>query len=418
MKKDYEYYKGLPDLEEYGDEYEDLADFGEEKREKEEQESHLLSWKELREKYKIPSYDELTKGWFSFRYALSVGRLLDIIVGPRSLGKSTNVGLWMIIYFLDHLEDKRNGWIYIRRDKDEVEKSAETWFDNAIDILNQYITDESDKLHMVYSGGRYHLNNKLVGISASLKKQQKLKSKNLSWTKWHVYDEAITQDGMGYIGGSANMEKEYDYLMALATTADRDVGNPACDEVVTVVLANNEGFNNPIYRGCGADKYLTADAHVIKPKDAEWLLQMPRYEDAPEAAKIRESRRMSLQRKDMLAKDYDIVEKKDKDAFIRKDIKGDMDAIANFTWNGIEFCFWANYREGLFVIKRGHAQARSIRNYALTLPDHRPNYFLITSPSKTDVPITIMKDARMKGILYFENEKLMTAVDTFLKFLV
>lgn len=415
--KSAEYYQSLPDLEEFGDDYEDLAEFGEEKREKEEKESHLIPWDELRSKYNIPSYDDLTKGWWSMRYVLSCEKLLDIIVGPRSLGKSTNVGLWLIIYFLSHLDDKRNGWIYIRRDKDEVDESAETWFDNALGILNKYITEDSDKITLEYHAGRYHINGKLAGISVSLKKQQKLKSKNLSWTKYHVYDEAITMDGMGYIGGAENMEKEYDYLMALATSADRDIDNPCCDEVVTIVLANNEGFNNPIYRGCGADKYIRADAHVIKPKGEEWVLQLPTYDDAPEAAKLLGSRRMHLQRKLMLERDYGIVDKKEQNGFI-KTVKGNLTCIANFTWNGLEFMLWASYREGIFYIKKGRNEASNVRNYALTLPDHRPNYFLITSPSKTDVPITLMKEARKKGALYFENEKLMLAVDTFLKFIV
>ena len=417
MKKDDKYYNSLPDLEDIGDDYEDLAEFGDTKREKEEKESHLLSWKELRAKYNIPSYDELTKGWWSMRYVLSVGRLMDIIVGPRSLGKSTNCALWLIIYFLDHLEVNRNGWIYIRRDKDEVDQSAETWFDNACGIINKYITDDNDKIQLEYYAGRYHINGRLAGISVSLKKQQKLKSKNLSWTKYHVYDEAITQDGRGYIGGAENMEKEYDYLMSLATSADRDIDNPCCDEVVTIVLANNESYNNPIYRGCGADKYLRSDAHVIKPAGCEWVLQLPTYEDAPEAAKLLKSRRIKLQREQMLEKDYNILTEKQKDEFIKK-AKGQINCIANFTWNGLDFMLWVSYREGIFYIKQGHSSESNVRNYALTLPDHRPNYMLIMSPNKTDVPISLMKTAREKGMLYFDNEKLKVAVDTFLKFIV
>ena len=65
MKKDAEYYNSLPDLEEAGDDYEDLVEFGEDKREKEEKEARLLSWKELRTKYSIPRYDDMTNGFLS-----------------------------------------------------------------------------------------------------------------------------------------------------------------------------------------------------------------------------------------------------------------------------------------------------------------------------------------------------------------
>ena len=53
-----------------------------------------------------------------------------------------------------------------------------------------------------------------------------------------------------------------------------------------------------------------------------------------------------------------------------------------------------SYREGIFYIKQGHSSENNVRNYALTLPDHRPNYMLIMSPNKTDVPISLMKTAR------------------------
>ena len=147
------------------------------------------------------------------------------------------------------------------------------------------------------------------------------------------------------------------------------------------------------------------------------MLQLPTYEDAPEAAKLLKSRRIKLQREQMLEKDYNILTEKQKDEFIKK-AKGNIKCIANFTWNGLEFMLWVSYREGIFYIRQGHSSENNVKNYALTLPDHRPNYMLITSPSKTDIPISIMKNARQNGILYFDNDKLKVAVDTFLKFIV
>ena len=89
----------VEDLEEYGDEYEDLADRGDNKREKEEKEIVFKSWKYLKDKYNIPSYDELTKGWFSLRRLLSYNRHLLGAIGMRSSGKSTGVSLWLLIDF-------------------------------------------------------------------------------------------------------------------------------------------------------------------------------------------------------------------------------------------------------------------------------------------------------------------------------
>ena len=400
------------------EELEDYEPIEEEIEEEEKPKRVCPSWKKLREKYNIPDYDELTKGWWSVRNVLDYNRLFNMIVGPRSLGKSTNTALYLIIYFLKHLDDKRKCWQYIRRDEDEVMESADTWFDNACDLLNRYITDEEDKLVVEHSGGVYTLNDLEAGMSVPLNKQHKFKSKNLSIVKFQVYDEAILKGGRGYIGGMAHMEKEYDFLQSLATSADRDLGSACADEVITFVLANNEGFNNPMFRGTGADKYIRANSKFVAPKGKEWVLQMAKYDDSPEAAKILQSRRMKLQREDMLAHDYDYADTSRLNVFV-KELNVQGTTLANMVWNGIEFHLIVDYRQGIYYVKKGHDKSKSyIRNYALTLPDHGPNYMLILSPSKTEAPLTMMKEARLQGLLYFESYKLLEAVDTYLRFMI
>lgn len=406
----------VEDLEEYGDEYEDLADRGDNKREKEEKEIVFKSWKYLKDKYNIPSYDELTKGWFSLRRLLSYNRHLLGAIGMRSSGKSTGVSLWLLIDFLDNPD---HGWIYSRRDKDEVAETADSWFDNAVEILNSYITEDEDKIVLEYSGGRYHVYGELAGISVSLKKQQKLKSKNLSWVKWLVYDEAITMDGKGYIGGMTDPTKEYDYLMALRTTADRKVGKAYRDEVVVIVMANNESFYNPIYMGTGADAYIQSDTHFLAPKGEEWVIMQMRQEDAENAKDFKQTVAYKLASKRMRQRDFENIndyQAMSSDFVVKINKTSDMKVICNMHYNNLDMIFWVDHRHGKGYITRGNDSRYP--DYALTLEDHRPNYMLMTAGKTADARIALLKKIRMNGMLYFEKTEQLRAIDTFLRFMI
>lgn len=399
----------VEDIEEKGDEFEDL------KNEDEEVEKHediRERWKRIKKKYKIPSYKELTKGWFSLQPLLDYNRHLIMSVGMRSSGKSTGASLWLLLWFLE----KGQGWIYSRRDKDEVDETGDSWFDNAVGILNSYITDEADKIELVYTGRRYYVWNELAGIAVSLKKQQKLKSKNLSWVKWQVYDEAITMDGKGYIGGMADPEKEYDYIMSLRTTADRDIGKAYRDEVVVIVLANNESFFNPIYMATGADKYIRMDTHFLAPKGEEWVIQQMRPEDSPNAADYKETVAYKLASQRMRQRDFENYndEQVARNKFIKK-IEKPMKTVCNFHYDGYDMQVKVDYKSGLVYICKGSAEG--VPDYALTLDDHRPNYLLILTRG-TEGWVGLVKNFILNGLVYFENDKCWRNVCTFYRFIV
>lgn len=404
----------VPDLEKYGDDFSDLADVKSEKREvAEKKHKTIKTFTELQKKYNIPSYDALTEGWFSLRPMLSYNVHLLFAVGMRSAGKSTGVSLWLLMWFLN----TQQGWIYCRRDKDEVDETADSWFDNAAAILNEYITEEEDRIEVIYQGGRYHVNGMLAGISVSLKKQQKLKSKNLSWVKWQVYDEAITQDGRGYIGGSADPEKEYDYLMSLRTTADRKIGLAYRDEVVVICLANNESYFNPIFFATGADKYIRNDTHFLHPKGEEWVVQQMREEDSPNAAKFKDTVAYKLASRRMRQRDFE--NKNDMQVqnseFIVK-ITKPIQTYCNLHFRGYHMQMKVDAKAGICYICKGSQEG--VPDYALSLPDHRPNYMLIIGKQAGEGYLLHLKTFYRAGMVYYENIKCKMAIDTFFGFIV
>ena len=410
----------IEDLEEEWDDYGDLARFGDKNSprseyEKDEPKYCTKTWDELKAEYNIPSYEKLTEGWFSLQPLLSYNRHLLIGVGMRNSGKSTGTPLWLIPWFLKYNE----GWMYCRRDKIEVEQTADSWFDNAVNIINGYITKEEDKLQCEYKGGRYLLNGRLAGIAVSLKLQQKLKSKNLSWVKWQIYDEAITQSGTGYIGGLNNPIREYDYLMSLRQTADRDIGIPYKNSVVTICLANNEGFYNPLYMGTGADRYIRADSHFVAPKGEEWVVQQMRQDDAPRCKDFEESVAFKLASENMRQKDfYNLNDQQALDnAFVKKMETPGAVTLCNLHSNGYDMVLKSDYRHGIAYICHGQDK-RCSRDYALTLTDQRPNYMLLTNIRSTEAPITLMRTFRLQGQLFFENTKCRRLIDTFLRYIV
>lgn len=403
------YVTNVEDIEKYGDEFEDLKD-----KEEVVEVSETLKekWKRIKKQYKIPSYRELTDGWYSLQPLLDYNRHLIMSVGMRSSGKSTGTSLYLLMWFLD----RGQGWIYSRRDKDEVDDTADSWFDNALEILNSYITNEEDKIEMEYKGRRYYVWGELAGIAVSLKKQQKLKSKNLSWVKWQVYDEAITMDGKGYIGGMVDPEKEYDYIMSLRTTADRAVGKAYRNEVVVIVLANNESFFNPIYMSIGADKYIRMDTHFLAPKGEEWVVQQMRPEDSPNAKDYEDTVAYKLASKRMRQRDFENYndEQVAINAFVQK-INKPMKTVCNLHYDGYDMQLKVDYNAGKLYICKGNMEG--LTDYALTLDDHRPNYLLIMGHG-TEGWLGMIKTFMTKGMVFFENDKCWRYICTFFRFIV
>lgn len=371
-----------------------------------------LTWKEIKEKYKIPSYDVLTKGWFSLRKPLSYGRHFITITGKRSTGKSTGTSLFILMNFLD----TGRGWIYTRRTKDECDVTAPSWFDNAVDILNAYITEDEDKIKLTYSGGCYYFGEELAGIAIPLSLQQKYKSTNLSFANFIIYDEFIAFSGSGYLGGGSNPLKEFRALLSLFQSSDRTVGKAFRNEVIIIALGNSDSYFNPVYMGLGVDKYIRTDTHFLAPKGAEWIAMQMTGEDAQEAEAYKES--VGYKLSDEYTKGYayenESKEERASKLFVEK-ISKPLKPLCNMHFDGYDMIMSVDYTGGYIYISHGHVD--DLPEYALTIGDHQPNYVLLLRGGK-DGYLGMAKMFYDTGAIKFENTKCKWCLDNYLKFVV
>lgn len=371
-----------------------------------------LSWKELREKYNIPKYDNLTKGWFSLRKPLSYGRHFIAITGKRSTGKSTGTSLYILMNYLE----TGKGWIYTRRTKDEMDVTAPTWFDNAVEILNSYITDKADKIKVEYQGGTYYVNGVEAGIAIPLSLQQKYKSTNLSFADFIIYDEFIAFEGTGYLGGATNPLKEFRAILSLFQSTDRTVGKAFRNEVIIIALGNNDSLFNPLYMGLGVDRFIRTDTHFLAPKGEEWVVMQMKSEDAEEAEAYKDSVGYKLSDERTRDYAYENLSKEEtaKTTFVQK-ITTPLKQLCNLHFDGYDMIMSVNYREGFVYISRGHVEG--MPDYALTVADHRPNYTL-TLHGGNQGYLGLLRQMYDTGAIRFENLKCKFCIDNFFKFVV
>lgn len=389
-----------------------MSDYRLEEREEKKPKYCKLSWKELREKYNIPKYDNLTKGWFSLRKPLSYGRHFIAITGKRSTGKSTGTSLYILMNYLE----TGKGWIYTRRTKDEMDVTAPTWFDNAVEILNSYITDKADKIKVEYQGGTYYVNGIEAGIAIPLSLQQKYKSTNLSFADFIIYDEFIAFEGTGYLGGATNPLKEFRAILSLFQSTDRTVGKAFRNEVVIIALGNNDSLFNPLYMGLGVDKFIRTDTHFLAPKGEEWVVMQMKSEDAEEAEAYKDSVGYKLSDERTRDYAYENLSKEEtaKTTFVQK-ITTPLKQLCNLHFDGYDMIMSVNYREGFVYISRGHVEG--MPDYALTVADHRPNYTL-TLHGGNQGYLGLLRQMYDTGAIRFENLKCKFCIDNFFKFVV
>lgn len=356
---------------------------------------------------KLPSYERLTteKGWFSMTPIISRGRHLNIITGKRSTGKSTGCALYIL---LDYLKTGK-GWIYSRRTKDETDLTAASWFDNAAEILR----GEGVDVKVEYRSGRYFVNGEEAGRAIPLSLQQKYKGDNLSAYNWLIYDEFISFDRR-YLGGREKPLFEYQCLMSLFQTMDRDIGHSHRNEVRIVALGNSDSFYNPIYMATGIDRYLTLDTHFLAPKGEEWVVEQLRADDARQAEDYKNS--VSYKLSDERTKDYafeNIAAEQAENAFVGKRTDP-MEGICNLIYDGVKMGLHFSWREGIFYVDNKCIEGKT---YALTTSDHRPAYWLAEGANSAE-PIKQLKIMYERGAVLFANTRCKFCIDNYLHYVI
>lgn len=222
-------------------------------------------------------------GYYNVMDIISYQRPLMMITGTRSIGKSTDVAAFCILDFVLN----GRGFIYARRRDNEVKKTCKKFFDNADAIINSKSGLEQ-KINLFYDKGFYYISideaDKIqCGQIANIAGEESYKSSNLSYANNIIYDEFISKDPTRYLGTKDTPEREYEALLSLYQTVDRDINTPYRNDTRLFLMGNTATVYNPVFLSLNIPDYIKPGARFIRPKNAAWILeQSPLTPPAPQ----------------------------------------------------------------------------------------------------------------------------------------
>lgn len=339
---------------------------------------------------------------------LSSGKAYLFSIGVRSSGKSTG---WLIHLLKEYMKYGKQ-FIYMRRDKDELDNNAYKAFNNAHLIYNDYYKGKKGYPmieSIEYKAGTYIINGKVAGYAIPLSVQQKYKSLDFSNVYYAVYDEfLISKSGGHYLGGQENIYKEAEAVMSLFITVDRRIGQSFRNELKMIFIGNNETYMNPIFMRLNIDRYLNAETRFCNPKDTAWCLEQTTFVQALADAKLSNAYALSSD----YSKQYAFEGGLFSEDFIGKPEcrTAPLFSIA-YNNNIFTVCDTEDHRN-IFVTTK---KATNVCTLALTGPDHKPDYRLVKE-WRNNYYMLMLKEAIQSGRVLYENNKCKYAIETFYKY--
>ena len=337
---------------------------------------------------------------------LSYGKVLNFTIGSRSIGKSTGWALFLLLEWIN----KGRQFIYVRRTMDETQLTAPTYFDNAVNILQDKGYDITE---FYYKGGQYFLNGELCGYAIPLSLQQKYKSSNYSAVWWILYDEfMVMPGGSRYLGGSNNAIYEVEAMTSLFQTVDRGIGRAFRDECRIIFVGNAGTFFNPFFINYGVDRYLRPDTKYLSPKQGIYVLELTKETEATKEIKNSNGYKMSTEKTKAYAYENQYADISATD-FIVKEPKGTHNMLCNFVYDGQIYGLYSYAEEGFLYVN--HKECLGKPTLALTTADHKPNYLMIKTYHNH--PLTqLLKQMYDVGSIRFADYKCKMVVDFYLAY--
>lgn len=264
--------------------------------------------------------DAFAGEWYNMNKILSYNRPNMIITGPRSTGKSTAVAGFALIY-----RAKLGGrFLYVRRRQNEVDLTKTTFFNDAINIINEchskYDWWEFKIVYFDCVGNDYHMALEIDGqhydlpiydkegnvkeeteeehqarLDKETKQRATLAGRNVPLSLAGliksgffvfddgdcidniIFDEFIAEDQIGYLGSVDTPDTEYKKLMSLYVSCDRKLGVARRNEVRLFMLGNMANAYNPVLLKWNINTYIMAaeNFRFIAPKDKIWIVEQP-----------------------------------------------------------------------------------------------------------------------------------------------
>lgn len=229
--------------------------------------------------------EALSGDFWSCQKLLTYGRPFNFVTSERSVGKSTNIAIFLL---LEWLYNKRK-FIYCRRDKDTIQLTGPKFFDNAVKIMNEKMPKLDPNYRNIFlmelRGGKYMFSTTLdendepteieeIGVTIPLSLEAKSKSTPFGDVYNIVFDEFLERDASKYLGNAKTMETaEYEAIMSLYESVDRCIGRSYRNETRVFFLGNIKTKFCPLYLVMGMADYIVSGARFIAPKGKLWLME-------------------------------------------------------------------------------------------------------------------------------------------------
>jgi hypothetical protein len=322
--------------------------------------------------------------WYDPNKTLTHNALFNLIVGNRSSGKSYGWKKRVIKNFLE----KGQQFIYLRRYKDELDKSKESYFDDI--ILDNVFPGHK----ITYEADCYFVDEKLCGYAMALTKAKDYKSSSFPLVSLIVFEEFIIEEN----GFTHYLKNEVEIFLGFYMSIDRYRG------VKVAFLGNNFSIFNPYTLFW--DLHTPYNSNVTKAKNGKILLEMVNNEEF-----IQE--RMKTDFGQLVEgtpfADYAIQNKSriDNKEFVQKKTEK-CSYYFTFKYNGDLYGVWVDYSVGKFFVSKDVDPFFKIV-YSVTLEDHTPNTLLLKSVNKSVFFKTFI-EAYKDGNVYFETMKIKAIV--------
>lgn len=327
--------------------------------------------------------------WYDDSRTLTHNALFNLIIGNRSSGKSYALKKRVI----KNYKDKGEHFVYLRRYKDELDKSKGSYFDDI--ILEEVFPDDK----ITFDNDCYFINGHIFGYAMALTKAKDYKSSSYPLVSLIVYEEFIIEDN----GYTRYLKNEVDVFLGFYMSIDRYRG---CK---VFFLGNNFTMFNPYTTYWNLS--LPYNSSFMKAKEGMILLEMVNNKEFIDERQKTDFGKLV---KDTPFADYAIQNKSpvDNDNFIMKKTKSSS-YYFTFKYVGELYGVWVDYSVGKFFVSR-NIDPYFKNVYCITLEDHTPNTLLLKSTSKSIYFKTFIQSYK-DGNVYFESMKIKSVVYNVIK---
>lgn len=327
--------------------------------------------------------------WYDPNKTLTHNALFNLIIGNRSSGKSYGLKKRAIKNF----KDKGQQFVYLRRYKDELDNSKESYFNDI--ILNQEFPEDK----ITFEADCYFLNDQLMGYAMALTKAKDYKSSSFPNVWLIIFEEFIIEE----TGFTRYLKNEVNLFLGFYMSIDRYRG---CK---VFFLGNNYTMFNPYTLFWNLN--MPYNTNIVKAKNGKILLEMV---SDPEFINERMQTDFGQLVEGTPFADYAIQNKSpiDTDIFVQKKSEK-CSYYFTFKYSGDLYGVWVDYTIGKFFVSKDVDPSFKLI-YSITLDDHSPNTLLLKSVNKSVFFKTFIDNYKV-GNVYFESMKIKSVVYNVIK---